>query len=214
MGIVSSFRNTFGLQALLLSAAFTLPCRIAAADTGAPVDAAGAADTVEAPAPSSRASNREAFPLSAGFRTFTAPGLGVAGLGGGFDVAYSLRPELAVSAQYFGFFVDQGADPDYCERCIRSGSAGMVSAEGRLLPKAIVTPYGRAGFGLVHLAGQRAAYERGYTENDAALQGEVGVELHYRWASLRLFGFHLAMLGSELDADPFNAFGAQISGRF
>jgi hypothetical protein len=205
---MSFFRNTLALQSLLLSAAFTLLCRMAAADGGA------AADAPEAAAGDSKAVAREAFPVSVGFRTFIAPSLGIGGLGGGLDVAYSVRPELAVGAQYFGFFVDQGADPDYCERCIRSGSVGVVSAEGRLWPNLFVTPYARAGLGLAHLGGQRIAQERGYTENIPALHGELGFELHYRWASLRAFGFHLAALGSELDSDPFNAFGAQLGARW
>jgi hypothetical protein len=210
---MSFFRNTFALQALFVSAAFTVPSRIAAADV-APASAAPAADAPEVPVQDSEARDREAYPVSVGFRTFIAPGLGVGGLGGGLDVAYSIRPELAVGAQYIGFFVDQGADPDYCERCIRSGSVGVVSAEGRLWPNLFVTPYARAGVGLSHLAGQRVAQERGYTENVPALQGELGLELHYRWASLRAFGFHLAALGSELGGDPFNAFGAELGARW
>jgi hypothetical protein len=205
---MSFFRNISGLRALLVSAAFTVPCRIAAADGGP------AADASDTPAGESEALTREAYPVSAGFRTFIAPGLGIGGLGGGLDVAYSLRPELAVGAQYFGFFVDQGADPDYCERCIRSGSAAVVSAEGRLWPNLFVTPYARAGVGLAHLAGQRVAQEQDYAEDVPALQGELGLELHYRWASLRAFGFHLAALGSDLDSEPFNAFGAQLGARW
>lgn len=157
---------------------------------------------------------RDPYPWSVGARAFIVPPLGIAGFGAGLDVAYSLLPYLAVGAQYLSFAVDQGADPDYCERCIRSGRGGLAFAEGRLWAGRWTTPYARAGVGLAQLSGQRLAYDRGYGEDQLALGAEVGLDLHYRAASLRVFAFHLAVPGTALDADPFTGFGAQLGVRF
>lgn len=200
---MSFFGHSSRFASLLIASAFVIPARPALADMG-PLDERPQAAAVE----------REPYPFSVGLRSFIAPGLGITGMGAGLDVAYSVRPELALAAQHLQFVVDQGADPHYCARCIRSGNATLASAEGRLWSSAVVTPYARAGVGFAHLRGQRFEYDRDYVENDAVLGGEIGVDLHYRWASLRLFGFHLAMLGTELDSDPFTGAGAQIGGRF
>ncbi|HWA73220.1 MAG TPA: hypothetical protein VG937_12815 [Polyangiaceae bacterium] len=168
---------------------------------------------VASPAVTSRA-QREAYPWSAGARAFIAPPLGIAGLGAGLDLAYSVLPNLALGAQYLAFTVDQGADPDYCEHCIRTGNAAFAFAEGRLWPSAWATPYARLGLGLAHLNGQRFAYDRDYEEDDLALAGEAGLELHHRVFSVRVFAFQLAIPSTELDKDPFAGFGAQLGARF
>lgn len=156
----------------------------------------------------------EPYPWSVGARAFIAPPLGIAGLGAGLDLAYSLLPNLAVGGQYLGFTVDQGADPDYCEHCIRSGSAALAFAEGRLWPRAWATPYARLGLGLAHLKGQRFAYDRDYKEDDLAFAGEAGLDLHYRGLSVRVFAFQLAIPSTKLDQDPFAGFGVQLGARF
>lgn len=170
----------------------------------------------EAPTEASTAARaeRERYPLSVGARAFIAPPLGIAGLGAGLDIAYSVLPYLAIGGQYLTFAVDQGADPDYCERCIRSGSGGLAFAEGRLWSRGWATPYARFGLGVVHLDGQRFAYDRGYGEDDLALGGELGLELHYRTASLRAFAFQIAIPKTQLDSDLFAGFGAQLGARF
>jgi len=177
------------------------------ASPAAPAEAATEAST---PA----GAERERYPLSVGARAFIAPPLGIAGLGAGLDVAYSLLPYLAIGGQYLTFAVDQGADPDYCERCIRSGTGGLAFAEGRLWSRGWATPYARFGVGVVHLNGQRFAYDRNYGEDDLALAGELGLELHYRAASLRAFAFQLAIPNTQLDSDVFAGFGAQLGARF
>jgi hypothetical protein len=159
-------------------------------------------------------SDHERYPLSVGARAFIAPPLGIAGFGAGLDIAYSVLPYLAIGGQYLTFAVDQGADPDYCERCIRSGVAGLAFAEGRLWSRGWATPYARFGLGVVHLNGQRFAYDRDYAEDDLALAGELGLELHYRAASLRAFAFQLAIPNTQLDSDLFAGFGAQLGARF
>jgi hypothetical protein len=123
-------------------------------------------------------------------------------------------PNLAVGAQHVVFAVDQGADPQYCERCIRSGSSTFGFAEARYWPEGWATPYARLGLGWSHLRGQRVEYEEGYTEDNLSLLGEVGLDLHYRWASLRLFAFDHVITGSELDEDAFIGGGVQLGARF
>lgn len=157
---------------------------------------------------------RGAYRWSAGARAFIAPPLGVAGLGAGLDLAYSVLPNLALGAQYLGFTVDQGADPEYCEHCIRAGTAAFAFAEGRLWPRAWATPYARFGLGLAHLSGQRFAYDRDHKEDDLALAGEAGLELHHGVFSVRVFAFQLVIPSTELDQDPFAGFGAQLGARF
>jgi hypothetical protein len=149
-----------------------------------------------------------------GARAFIAPPLGIAGLGAGLDLAYSVLPNLAFAGQYLTFAVDQGADPDYCERCIRTGSGALALAEGRLWSRGWATPYARFGLGVLHLNGQRFAYDRDYSEDELALAGELGLDLHYRAVSLRTFAFQLAIPNTELDSDLFAGFGAQLGARF
>ncbi len=177
------------------------------ASPAAPTEAATEASTPSGP-------ERERYPLSVGARAFIAPPLGIAGLGAGLDIAYSLLPYLAIGGQYLTFAVDQGADPDYCVRCIRSGSGGLAFAEGRLWSRGWATPYARFGVGVMHLNGQRFAYDRNYGEDDLALGGELGLELHHRAASLRAFAFQLAIPNTQLDSDLFAGFGAQLGARF
>lgn len=197
---------------------FASPARAADATLGtapmaASVQGMPERDGASEPSPAAQ-SQRERYPLSVGARAFIAPPLGIAGLGAGLDVAYSVLPYLAVGGQYLTFAVDQGADPDYCERCIRTGSGALAFAEGRLWASGWATPYARLGLGLLHLNGQRVAYDRNYSEDDLALAGELGLELHYRAASLRVFAFQLAILDTQLDSDPFAGFGAQLGVRF
>lgn len=156
----------------------------------------------------------EPYPWSAGVRAFYAPGTGIGGKGVALDVAYSVLPYLAVGAQHLQFAVDQGADPQYCVRCIRSGHATFAFAEGRYWPQGWVTPYARLGAGLSHLRGQRVEYELGYTEDDLGLLAEAGLEWHYRFLSLRTFAFDQIILGTELDRDPFLAVGVELGARF
>jgi hypothetical protein len=66
--------------------------------------------------------------------------------------------------------------------------------------------------GVLHLNGQRVAYVRDYGEDDLALASELGLELHYRAASLRAFAFQLALPNTELDSDLFAGF--QLGARF
>ncbi|MFZ5889759.1 MAG: hypothetical protein ACOY0T_01710 [Myxococcota bacterium] len=152
--------------------------------------------------------------LSLGGRAFIVPTLGAGALGWGLDEAYSLIPNLAVGGQYLSYLVDQGADPQYCQRCIWDGKAALAFAEGRLWPKLWFTPYVRAGGGLSFINGQRFAYENAYAETDFTLLAEAGAELHHRWFSARVYGFHLAILRSELDRDPFTGLGTQLGARF
>lgn len=201
----------------------SLPASVAfAVASVASLASARAADSVSlglAHDPSSHVSansrvEREPYPLSVGARAFIAPPLGIAGVGAGLDVAYSLLPNLALGGQYLTFAVDQGADPDYCERCIRTGSGALAFAEGRLWPHGSATPYARFGVGVLHLEGQRFAYDRGYSEDELALAGELGLDLHYRAVSLRTFAFQLAVPNTQLDSDLFAGFGAQLGARF
>jgi hypothetical protein len=164
--------------------------------------------------PTDDESPTERYPWSAGARAFYAPSVGIAGMGAAIDVAYSVLPYLAVGAQHLVFVVDQGADPQYCERCIGSGNATFAFAEGRYWSRGWVTPYARIGAGLSHLHGQRVQYELGYKENNLGLLAEAGIEWHYRFLSLRTFAFDQIILGSELDQDPFLALGAQLGARF
>lgn len=170
-------------------------------------------DSPTEPSTSSRF-EREPYPFSVAARAFIAPPLGIAGLGAGLDAAYSVLPYLAIGGQYLSFAVDQGADPDYCERCIRTGSGALAFVEGRLWSRGWATPYARFGLGLLHLNGQRFAYDRGYSEDTLTLASELGLDLHYRAASLRVFAFQLAPPNSELDRDLFAGFGAQLGARF
>jgi hypothetical protein len=156
----------------------------------------------------------EPYPWSVGARAFIAPTVGIGGMGVALDVTYSVLPYLAVGAQHLVFVVDQGADPQYCERCIRSGNATFVFAEGRYWSRGWVTPYARIGAGLSHLHGQRVQHELDYTEDDLGVLAEAGIEWHYRFLSLRTFAFDQVILGSELDQDPFLALGAQLGARF
>lgn len=154
----------------------------------------------------------ESFNL--GGRAFMAPTLGVGALGVGLDETYSVLPNLALGGQYVAYVVDQGADPQYCERCIRDGKAALVFAEGRLWPENWATPYVRAGGGLSFVNGQRKAYDSGYGETDATLLAEAGLELRSRWFSARAFGFRHEILGSKLDRDETMGFGTQLGVRF
>jgi|GEM_PF-3418632 len=156
----------------------------------------------------------ETRPFSIGARAALVPTVGVAGFVLGLDAAYSVIPNLAVGAQYLAFDVDQGADPQYCRRCIHSGNSSFVFAEGRLWPHTWVTPYARFGGGLSHLKGQRFEHDEGYTENDFTLLAEAGLELHYGPASLRMFAFDHEITGSLLDEGAFRGFGAQLGVRF
>jgi hypothetical protein len=152
--------------------------------------------------------------LTLGARAFMAPGVGGGALGWGLDEAYSLIPNVAVGGQYLTYAVDQGADPKYCDRCVNSGKAALVFAEGRLWPHRWLTPYGRAGGGLSFINGQPPSGEAAYSETDATLLAEAGIELHHRWLSSRLFGFQLGTLGSKLNSEPFRGFGVQLGARF
>ncbi|HET9929217.1 MAG TPA: hypothetical protein VFQ35_00955 [Polyangiaceae bacterium] len=159
-------------------------------------------------------SSRAAESFNLGGRAFMAPTLGVGALGVGFDETYSVLPNLALGGQYVAYVVDQGADPQYCERCILDGKAALVFAEGRLWPEQWATPYARVGGGLSFVNGQRKAYDSGYGETDVTLLAEAGVELHYRWFSARAFGFRHDILGTKLDRDPLMGFGTQLGVRF
>lgn len=154
------------------------------------------------------------YPWSLAARAFVAPSAGMGGMGLGVDVAYSVIPLIAVGAQYVAFMVDQGADPHYCERCIRSGSSTFAFGELRVWAHGWATPYARLGAGMSHLLGQREALEEGYTENNLSSLAELGVDLHYRMASLRLFAFDHAFAESKLNADSFQGGGAQLGVRF
>lgn len=164
-------------------------------------------------ASSSATTPAETYPLSVGARSFIAPGFGIGALGVGFDAAYSVIPELALGAQHLEYLVDQGADPHYCERCVRSGRTTLAFAEGRLLPASLITPYARLGLGLSHVTGQLVALEEGYVENNFSLAGELGIELHYRWAAIRAFAFDVVSPGTELDEDAFVGYGVQLGAR-
>ena len=152
------------------------------------------------------------YPFAVGLRAFFAPGN--SGKGIGLDAAYSWAPHWAIGAQHVEFVMDQGADPQYCERCIRAGSSTFVFVEGRPWPEAWARPYARLGAGRSHLHGQRFRNDSGYTENDFTLLAEVGVELHSRWASFGAYGFDMMILGTELDRDPFYGLGFQLGARF
>ena len=152
--------------------------------------------------------------LTLGGRAFIAPSLGVGAMGWGLDETYSVIPNLAIGGQYLSYVVDQGADPQHCERCITDGKSALVFAEGRLWPHRFFTPYARVGGGLSFVNGNRVSGETGYGETDATLLAEGGVELHHRWFSSRVFGFQLATLGSKLDRDAFRGVGVQLGARF
>lgn len=154
------------------------------------------------------------YPFSLGLRGFIFPGLGIAGFGAGLDAAYSVLPYLAMGGQVLTYAADQGADPQYCAGCVYSGKSALIFAEGRLWPNLWVTPYARAGAGLSLLKGQRFAYDDGYSETDFSLVAEAGLDLHYRWLSLRVFASHLTILGGKLDDDPFGHVGIQLGTRF
>lgn len=155
----------------------------------------------------------QAYPLSLGARAFMLPPTGfVGGAGLGLDVSYSLIPNFAVGATATWFFVDQGAEPQYCSRCVTSGNSELLFGEGRLWPQRYVTPYGRFNAGLTHLAGQKVELTA-YDENRFAVGAELGVELHYKMLSARAFGFHLQPVASSLDESPLLGFGAQVGVR-
>jgi hypothetical protein len=136
----------------------------------------------------------------------------VGGLGLGLDVAYSIRPELAVGATANLFTVDQGADPEYCSRCVRGGNSELAFVEGRLWAKGLVSPYARLGLGHARLAGQKIAMQH-FEEDRATLGAELGAELHYKALSIRGLVFHLQPLGSALDDDALLGFGVQLGVR-
>jgi hypothetical protein len=207
-----AFVMTFRLQiiipvaAVLAGVSVGLPARAESHSESAPTP-----DRVEAQ--SSAIAPTEEYPLSVGARSFIAPNFGIAALGVGFDGAYSLMPHLAIGAQHLEYLVDQGADPYYCERCVRNGRTTLAFAEGRLLPASLVTPYARLGIGLSHVTGQLVSGQEGYVENNFSLAGELGVELHYRWAAIRAFAFDVVSPGTELDKDAFVGYGIQLGAR-
>lgn len=153
------------------------------------------------------------YPLSLGARGIMMPNAGfVGGLGLGLDASYSIVPNFAVGATVLSFFVDQGADPDYCGPCVTRGSSELLYGEGRLLPESLVTPYLRVEIGRAHLEGQRVAPQH-YSENSATIGAELGAELHYKVLALRGFGFHLQPIASSLDSSELFGFGAQLGVR-
>ncbi|MGC4086486.1 MAG: hypothetical protein QM756_01055 [Polyangiaceae bacterium] len=205
--------SSFALLAAHAAGAYAAVENDAAAEATRPIVAEAPKDTLSHPL-SDGEPTRAPESLSLGGRAFIAPTVGIGAMGLGLDEAYSVLPNLAIGGQYLTYAVDQGADPQYCERCIRDGKAALVFAEGRLWQDSWFTPYARAGGGLSFVNGQRVAYETGYGETDATLLAEAGVELHHRWFSSRLFGFHLQIVGSELDWDPFTGLGTQLGARF
>lgn len=153
------------------------------------------------------------YPLSIGARAFMMPPAGfVGGFGVGLDASYSVVPNFAFGANAATFFVDQGADPDYCSRCVTSGNSELLFAEGRLWPSGYVTPYARLGLGHAHLAGQKVSPTH-YEEDRVTLGAELGAELHYKALSIRALAFHWQPLGSALDNDALLGFGVQLGVR-
>lgn len=154
----------------------------------------------------------EPYPWSVGARGFWVPTLGIAGMGIGFDGTYSVFPELAFGAQHLRSVVDQF---EHCSRCIHSGQTTLAFGELRFFPRSWITPYARLGAGLSHLRGERdgLGLEATDLENDLTVLGEIGAEFHYRWASLRVYGFDLGIVGSELDEDRFAGYGLQLGVR-
>ena len=153
------------------------------------------------------------FRFNLGVRGFMMPGAGlVGGFGLGLDASYSVMPNLAVGVTANSFLIDQGADPQYCSRCVTSGNSEQLFAEGRLWPLLVFTPYARLGMGHAHLEGQEVS-SIPYAENRFAVSGELGAELHYAYLSVRTFGFHLRALGSPLDESAFFGIGVQLGAR-
>lgn len=158
-------------------------------------------------------SNADPYPVSAGVRAFLG-NYGIGSMGVGLDAAYSLSRSFAVGALYTHFVADRGADPHYCGPCARGGGFALIFAEGRYWPEGWATPYARLGAGIAHLHGQRVPMVEGYTEIDPAVGAEAGLDLHYRFASLRLFGFADVAAGSKLEKTPFMGAGTQLGARF
>jgi hypothetical protein len=202
---------SYSMQSLESRCGLWLLSWVQLAAFGVALSFAGSATAAELESPPP--APREARPLSLGLRALFSPTLGIAGYGYGFDAAYSVLPELAVGAQHLRYKTDQGADPQYCQHCILDGSSTLAFAEGRLIPERWATPYARFGLGWSHLHGQRVAYDSEHREDRLTLLGEVGVELHYEWASLRAYGFDLLPVGTELDGDPFAGVGLQLGAR-
>ncbi len=176
------------------------------------VPAYAAEPTTLGPQPSRR-EQPKLFPFNLGVRGFMMPSAGfVGGLGLGLDASYAVMPNLAVGATVNKLFVDQGADPQYCSRCVTGGNSEQLFAEGRLWPLSVFTPYTRLGMGHAHLEGQEVS-SIPYAENRFAVSGELGAELHYAYLSVRVFGLHLRALGSPLDESAFFGVGAQLGVR-
>lgn len=152
------------------------------------------------------------YPFAIGLRAIMMPGAAIGGFGVGFDAGYSVLPNLAIGVTATRFFVDQGADPQYCERCVRTGSTALLFAEGRLWPEKLLTPYARLGMGHTRLEGQVIS-PFNHVEDRLAVSAELGAEFHYKIASVRGFGFHYQPLGSPLDDTLLMGFGLQLGVR-
>ena len=155
--------------------------------------------------------------VSVGARAFFAPSTGVAGaLGVGLEGAYALIPPLAVGVQATTFYVDQGNDAErLCAHCLFNGTTLLAFAEGRLAPTAVLTPYARAALGVALLEGQVVAGTQAQdSETLPAFGGELGLEVGYRMASLRVFGFETISVGSRLGGNHLAGLGFQVGARF
>jgi hypothetical protein len=136
-----------------------------------------------------------------------------AGFGLGVEASWSVLPRIAIGAQVNAFYVDQGADSDYCTRCVRRGNTELLFAEARLWPEATMTPFVRLGFGRAYLEGQNADSED-YGAAHGSFEWEMGPEFHFRFISARAFVFQLLPIGNSLNGEPIIGYGTELGARF
>ncbi len=120
---------------------------------------------------------------------------------------------LALGAHVSTSYFDHGADPQYCSDCTYGLATLHAFGEARANAEGSVTPYGRVGFGLAFVEGQRSIDEGVDDFTRPLVNTELGVDFHY-WVSLRLFGSVHVIPGSYGDTWLIPVVGVQLGSLF
>jgi hypothetical protein len=163
-------------------------------------------------------SPRAAGPLASGTEhphevgigfTAGAGDIGVGALQLGIDAWYRPIKSAAFGVEALGFFVDNGADPQYCYGCLRGGTLLTGFAEARLGADRVLSGFARVGVGAAQLR---------FIAKDLSLRDEERTNMVLLLAlgpQLTLWHFFLRARGiGTFTSDTFFGYGLELGGVF
>jgi hypothetical protein len=132
----------------------------------------------------------------------------------GIEGTYMLNPHLGFGGTWEGFYVDNGADPQYsAPGTLSGGSHGLAFVEGDLL-RGVFTPYARLGLGV-------GRYDRYYPTTPGGSYSDTQRETNFVGQATLGLALRLGPVLARVSAAPslygrdaLMLYGVGIGGRF